>query len=84
MSLIGRYCANFNEDGNIHAAEHSDIHVPNTSLSTFPQPIASLHKLEYVTFEYHCLHDVCKNVSLTVTVLLKWLSRLRPKKGYKL
>ena len=47
--------------------EHSDAFVPKTSLSTFPQPIASLHKPEYVTFEYHRLLGVFKNVSLTVT-----------------
>ena len=38
------------------------------SLSTFPQPITSLQKPEYATFEYHLLLDVCKNVSLTVTL----------------
>ena len=47
--------------------EHSDTFVPKTSLSTFPQPIVSLHKPEYVIFEYHCLLDVFKNVSLTET-----------------
>lgn len=48
-------------------AEHSDAFVPKTSLSTFPQPITSLHKPEYVTFDYDHLLDVCKSVSLTVT-----------------
>ena len=48
--------------------KHSDTLVPKISLSTFPQPITSLHKPEYVTFEYHLLLDVCRNVSLTVTL----------------
>ena len=47
--------------------EYSDVYVPKTTLSTFPQPIASLYKLEYVSLGYQCLLDVCKDVTLTVT-----------------
>ena len=49
------------------APEHSDVFVPKITLSTFPQPIALLHKSEYITLEYHQLLDVCESVSLAVT-----------------
>ena len=50
-------------------SEYSDVYVPKITLPSFPQPITSLHKSEYVELEYHDLLDVCQSTfdALTIT-----------------
>ena len=50
-------------------SNYSDVFGPKTALPSFPQPITSLHKPEYVGLENHDLLDVCQSTyeALTIT-----------------
>ena len=47
--------------------KYSDNYIPKVSLPTFPQPLTSLYKSNYMKLQYHDLLNVCENISLEFT-----------------